>query len=39
MTADEFFGLVQIGVMVLAFLALFLVFIYLAYERPTAPAS
>lgn len=39
MTPDEFFGLVQIGIMVLAFLALLLIFIYLAYERPTSTSG
>lgn len=33
MTPDEYYGLVQIGITVLAFVALILIFVYLAYER------
>ncbi len=38
MTIDEFYGLLQVGIMFLAFLAVVLIFVYLAYEKP-APAA
>lgn len=34
-TPDEFFGIVQIALLILAFFALILAFVYLAYERST----
>ncbi len=33
MTPDEYYSLVQIGITVLAAVALILVFVYLAYEK------
>ncbi len=36
MTTDEFWGLLQIGLVVLAFFAVILIFVYLAYEKPSA---
>jgi len=36
MTVDELWGLIQIGIMFLAFLAVVLIFVYLAYEKPSA---
>lgn len=36
MTTDELYGLIQIGIMFLAFLAFVLIFVYLAYEKPSA---
>lgn len=36
MTTDEFWGLLQIGVVVLAFFAVIVIFVYLAYEKPSA---
>ncbi len=36
MTVDEYWGLLQIGIMFLAFLAVVLIFVYLAYEKPSA---
>ena len=33
MTADEYYALVQMGITVLSFIALILVFAYLAYEK------
>ena len=36
LTTDEYWGLLQIGVMFLAFLAVVLIFVYLAYEKPSA---
>lgn len=35
MTTDELYGLIQIGIMFLAFLAFVLIFVYLAYEKPS----
>jgi tetrahydromethanopterin S-methyltransferase subunit B len=36
LTTDEFWGLVQIGIVFVAFLAVILIFVYLAYEKPSA---
>jgi tetrahydromethanopterin S-methyltransferase subunit B len=36
LTTDEFWGLLQIGIVFVAFLAVILVFVYLAYEKPSA---
>ena len=36
MTTDELFGLIQIGITFLAFLAVVLIFVYLAYEKPSS---
>ena len=36
LTTDEFWGLLQIGVTFLAFLAVVLIFVYLAYEKPSS---
>jgi hypothetical protein len=36
LTTDEFYGLAQIGIMFLAFLAFVLIFVYLAYEKPSS---
>lgn len=36
MTTDEFWGLLQIGVIFLAFLAFVMIFVYLAFEKPSA---
>jgi len=36
LTTDEFWGLFQIGIVFAAFLAVILVFVYLAYEKPSA---
>ena len=36
MTTDELWALIQIGIMFLAFLAVVLIFVYLAYEKPSA---
>jgi hypothetical protein len=36
LTTDEFYGLLQIGIIFLAFLAFVLIFVYLAYEKPSA---
>gem|GEM_PF-876735 len=36
LTVDEYWGLLQIGIMFLAFLAVVLIFVYLAYEKPSA---
>jgi hypothetical protein len=33
LTVDEYYTLVQIGITVLSFVALVLVFVYLAYEK------
>jgi hypothetical protein len=35
MTADEFYGVLMLGVQLLSFLALILIFVYIAYERTT----
>jgi len=35
LTTDEFWGLFQIGIVFLAFLAVILIFVYLAYEKPS----
>jgi tetrahydromethanopterin S-methyltransferase subunit B len=36
LTTDEFWGLFQIGIVFVAFLAIILIFVYLAYEKPSA---
>lgn len=36
MTTDEFWSLVQLGVVVTAFFAVILIFVYLAYEKPSS---
>jgi len=36
LTTDEFWGLFQIGIVFVAFLAVILIFVYLAYEKPSA---
>jgi hypothetical protein len=36
LTADESFALIQIGIMFLAVLAFLLIFVYLAYEKPSS---
>jgi hypothetical protein len=36
MNVDEFFGLVQILVIVFGIISLIIIFVYLAFERPTA---
>ena len=36
MTTDEFWELFQIGIVFVAFLAVILIFVYLAYEKPAA---
>ncbi len=36
MTTDEFWGLLQIGIVFTAFIAVILIFVYLAYEKPSA---
>ncbi len=36
MTTDEFWALIQIGITFLAFLAVVLIFVYLAYEKPSS---
>jgi uncharacterized membrane protein len=36
LTTDEFWGLLQIGILFLAFLAVIVIFVYLAYEKPSA---
>ncbi len=36
LTTDEFYGLFQIGIVFAAFLAVILIFVYLAYEKPSA---
>lgn len=33
MTIDEFYGLVQLLIMVLAFITLIIIFVYIAYEK------
>jgi hypothetical protein len=33
---DEYWGLLQIGITFLAFLAIIVIFVYLAYEKPSA---
>lgn len=35
MTADELYGVLMLGVQLLSFLALILIFVYIAYERTT----
>jgi tetrahydromethanopterin S-methyltransferase subunit B len=36
LTTDELYGLIEIGIMFLAFLAFVLIFVYLAYEKPSS---
>jgi hypothetical protein len=36
LTTDEFWGLLQIGITFVAFIAVILIFVYLAYEKPSA---
>jgi len=36
LTTDDFWGLLQIGVTFLSFLAVIVIFVYLAYEKPSA---
>ncbi len=36
MTTDEAWALLQIGVIVVAFFTVILIFVYLAYEKPSA---
>jgi hypothetical protein len=36
LTTDELYGLIQIGIMFLAFIAFVLIFVYLAYEKPSS---
>jgi hypothetical protein len=36
LTADELWGLIQIGITFLAFVAVIVIFVYLAYEKPSA---
>lgn len=36
MTTDEFWELFQIGITFLAFVAVIVIFVYLAYEKPAA---
>jgi hypothetical protein len=36
LTTDEFWELLQIGITFLAFLAVIVIFVYLAYEKPSA---
>jgi hypothetical protein len=36
LTVDEYWDLLQIGVTFLAFLAVIVIFVYLAYEKPSA---
>jgi hypothetical protein len=36
LTTDDFWSLLQIGVTFLAFLAVIVIFVYLAYEKPSA---
>ena len=36
MTTDEAWELFQIGIVFVAFLAVILIFVYLAYEKPSA---
>jgi hypothetical protein len=36
LTTDDLWGLLQIGVTFLAFLAVIVIFVYLAYEKPSA---
>ena len=36
MTTDEWWDLLQIGITFLAFLAVIVIFVYLAYEKPSA---
>jgi hypothetical protein len=36
MSVDELWGLIEIGTTFLAFLAVVLIFVYLAYEKPSA---
>jgi hypothetical protein len=35
MTTDEMYGLIQVGITFLAFVAVVLIFVYLAYEKPS----
>lgn len=35
MSADEFYGVLILGIQILSFLALLLIFVYVAYERST----
>jgi hypothetical protein len=36
LTTDELYGLIQIGIMFLGILAFVLIFVYLAYEKPSS---
>jgi hypothetical protein len=36
LTTDETWGLIQIGITFLAFVAVIVIFVYLAYEKPSA---
>ena len=36
MTTDDLWDLIQIGITFLAFLAVIVIFVYLAYEKPSA---
>jgi hypothetical protein len=36
LTTDELYGLIQIGIMFLAVVAFVLIFVYLAYEKPSS---
>ena len=36
LTVDEYWDLLQIGITFLAFLAVIVIFVYLAYEKPSA---
>ena len=36
LTTDEMYGLIQISIMVLGLLAFVLIFVYLAYEKPSS---
>jgi hypothetical protein len=35
MSPDEFYGVLMLGVQILSFIALILIFVYIAYERTT----
>jgi hypothetical protein len=36
LTTDDYWDLLQIGITFLAFLAVIVIFVYLAYEKPSA---
>jgi uncharacterized membrane protein len=36
LTTDELWSLIQLGIVVIAFFAVILIFVYLAYEKPSS---